>query len=289
MGKILVTGASGHVGSEVVRKLLTRHRDVVAADYKPGRIAALFGERVTFAKLDFTHPTTWPEATRDVEHMFLVRPPAISNVPETLNPFIDVAREQGVDHVVFLSVAGAERNKFVPHRSVEDHLRALNDHYTNLRPGFFAQNLESAYRQDIVDDRRIYVPAGSALVNWIDARDIGEVAATVLCSPPTHRGRSYTLTGQGPIPWSDVTNALSHVVGESVRYEPASVFGYVRHLRRRGLPATAIAVQTVLHYLLRFGQGATYDDTLEVLLGRRPRTLEQYVHDHAAVWRRAAA
>jgi uncharacterized protein YbjT (DUF2867 family) len=219
--------------------------------------------------------------------MFLMRPPAIAAVERSLLPFISVARSHGVDHVVFSSVAGAGRNRLVPHRKVEDHLRALSDRFTNLRPGFFAQNLESAYRQDIVEDDRIYVPAGRTQpVNWIDARDIAEVAALVLADPVHHRGADYTLQGPGPVPWAHVVEVLSIALGRSIRYEPAAIVGYVRHLARRGLPTGAIAVQTALHVLLRFGQGAGEDPTLARLLGRPGRTIAQYIRDHAHVWAR---
>jgi len=279
---VLVTCACGNVGAEVVRACRDRGLAVRAADRDVARVRARWGDEVSTVRLDFLDRETWPDALEGVSHLFLVRPPAIADVQNNLNPFIDEARARDVDHVVFLSVAGAGENRFVPHRKVEDHLRDRGDRHTNLRPGFFAQNLESAYREDIVEDDRIYVPAGRRQpVNWIDARDIADVAALVLEDPEPHRSQSYTLAGAGPVPWSEVIDALSTALGRTIRYEPASIVGYARHLARRGLPRGAIAVQTILHVLLRFGQGAKEDPTLERLLGRRPRTIREYIEDRA--------
>jgi len=286
MSAILVTGASGNVGGAVVHALAARGARIVAAERRPERGAAVFGPSVRAVRLDFLDRRTWAPSLEGIRHMFLMRPPAIANVAATLNPFIDVARERGVDHIVFLSVTGADRNKLVPHRKVEDHLHRSGAHYTLLRPGFFAQNLESAYLDDIVHEDRIYVPAGHAPVNWIDVRDIAEVAALVLCEPTSHRGHAYTLTGPGPVPWSEVTGALSAALGRPIRYEPASVVGYMRHSSARGLPFGAILVQTVLHFLLRFGQGATFDPALQRMLGRPGRSVRAYVRDRAEVWAR---
>ncbi len=287
---ILVTGSVGNVGQHVVRCLRARNLEVVAADRDERRVREVFGSNVTATTLDYLDRSTWRTAVTGVGHMFLMRPPAISDVRNTLNPFVDFARAQGLDHVVFLSVAGAERNRIVPHRKVEDHLRAGGDHHSNLRPGFFAQNLGSAYRADIVTDDRIYVPAGHKQpVNWIDARDIAEVAALILQDPESHRGANYTLTGPGAVPWAEVAEALSSVLERRIRYQPASVLGYVRHLLARGLPLGAVAVQTILHFLLRFGQGTTQDPALERLLGRPGRSIRTYIEDHAALWSKPKA
>ncbi len=284
---ILVTGATGNVGEAVVRALLACGLRVIAAGQDVASVTARFGDAVKPARLDFLDRTTWDGALLAADHLFLMRPPSIADVERSLNPFVDAARAAGVDHVVFLSVAGAGRNKIVPHRKVEDHLRARSDRFTNLRPGFFAQNLQSAYRDDIVEDDRIYVPAGrKQWVNWIDVRDIAEVAALVLADSEPHRGRDYTLTGPGPVPWSTVVDALSSATGRPIRYQPASVIGYVLHLRRQGLPRGAIAVQTILHFLLRFGQGAGFDPTLERLLRRPGRSVREYIADHAVLFAR---
>ena len=285
MTAVLVTGATGHVGRHVVRELLRRDIRVVAASSDESKLRGLLGDAITEARLDFRDRSTWADALSGASRMFLMRPPAIADVENTLIPFVDFAREGGVDHVVFLSVAGAGKNKIVPHRTVEDHLRARGDHHTNLRPGFFAQNLQSAYHDDIVRDNRIYVPAGRRQpVNWIDARDIAEVAALVLADPKPHRGQSYTLTGAGPLPWPEVANALSSSLGRPIVYTPATIAGYLLHLARRGVPRGAILVQTILHVLLRTGQGKEEDPTLERLLGRPARTLRRYIDDHAELW-----
>ncbi|MEO8874136.1 MAG: NmrA family NAD(P)-binding protein, partial [Polyangiaceae bacterium] len=200
-----------------------------------------------------------------------------------LLPFVEAARRGGVRHVIFLSVAGAEKNKLVPHHAVERFLVASRG-WTLLRPGFFAQNFGDAYRRDIVEDARVYVPAGRGCVAFVDVRDIAEVAAMALASPAEHDGHAYTLTGAEAVNFASAAATLSDVLGRAIRYEPASLVGYVLHLRARGMPWAQVGVQTVLHAGLRLGQAEHVDRTLERLLGRRPRSLHEYMRDHRATW-----
>lgn len=282
---ILVTGSSGNVGAAVVDELRARGAPFRLGVRRPASVIRRGGEEIV--SLDFLDASTFRGAARGCDAVFLLRPPVVSNTRRTLNPFIDVAREEGVRHIVFLSVAGAGTNPFVPHHAVENHLRDRAGGWTLLRPGFFAQNLGGAYRDDIARDDRLFVPAGGGRVAFVDVRDVAEVAASALVSPRAHDARSYTLTGPDPITFFEVAALLSRELARRIRYEPASVPAYAAHLRRRGMPLAQIAVQTVLHVGLRLGQAERVDDTLGRLLGRRPRSLAAYVRDHRALWTRS--
>lgn len=285
--KVLVTGASGNVGREVVRILQQRGVPLRITGRAGGaRSGAVAGPGAESVPLDFQDASTFAAAARGCDAVFLLRPPPVSDTKATLNPFIDVARAEGVAQVVFLSVAGAGSNPVVPHHAVEKHLEARGGQWTILRPGFFAQNLGDAYRQDIAVDDRILVPAGRGRAAFVDVRDVAELAANALTAPDDHRAQAYTLTGPQPVSFDEAAELLSEGLGRRITYVPASIPRYAWHLRARGLPVAQIAVQTILHVGLRFGQAESVDPTLERLLGRPPRTLRDYVMDHLSLWQR---
>jgi uncharacterized protein YbjT (DUF2867 family) len=280
---VLVTGASGNVGGAVARSLLAAGKPVRVAGTDVAVLQARFpGAEV--AHLDFFAPRTFSAALAGTGGLFLMRPPPISRVKPTLNALLDTAAGLGADHVVFLSVAGADTNRIVPHHRVETHLRAVGVPWTILRPGFFAQNLGDAYRSDIRFDDRIYLPAGQGRVAFVDTRDIGDVAAAVLAEPGAHLHAAYRLTGPEALDFRAVVTLLTEVLGRPIRYQAAGVAGYLRHLRRRGTPPAQAIVQTILHTGLRRGDAEQVDPTLPRLLGRAPRTLMQYVRDHRQLW-----
>ena len=283
-GPVLVVGANGNVGAATVRALIERDIAVRCGVTDPTGFAAVPGAETV--ELDLFRPATFGPAVDGVRGLFLLRPPPVSKVGPTLNALTETALAAGVEHVVFSSVAGADTNRVVPHHRVETHLRDHAPSWTILRPGFFAQNLADAYRRDIVEDDRIYLPAGNGRVAFIDTRDIGEVAGAVFADPAPHRGKGYTLTGPRAVTFDEVARVLSVTLGRAISYQPAGVLGYARHLRRRGLPMAQVAVQTVLHTGLRRGDAEAVDPTLPRLLGRPGRTLEEYVREYANLWER---
>lgn len=286
-GPVLVVGATGNLGGAVVEHLLRRGVPVRAAATDPARLAGRH-PGADPVRLDLQDPATFRPALTGASGLFLVRPPAIATVGPTLNSLLDAAAGAGVGHVVFSSVTGADTNRVVPHHRVERHLLAGRLPWTILRPGFFAQNLADAYRSDIVDHDRLLLPAGRGRAAFIDARDIGEVAAGVLADPGPHRGAGYVLTGPEALDFDRVAAILTAERGRPVRYEPTSALRYLRLVRSQGRPAAQAVVQTVLHTGLRRGQAELVDPTLPRLLGRPARTLAAYVHDHRDLWRARA-
>lgn len=284
--KVLVTGATGNIGSAVAESLIARGVPVRLVGTRPAVLQEKFpGAEV--AKLDFFDPTTFELAIADATALFLVRPPAIAQVRATVNAFASTAVARRVRHIVFASVAGVERNRLIPHHRIETHLQTLETGWTFLRPGFFSQNLAEAYQLDICEDDRLYLPAGAGRVAFIDTRDIGEAAANILASPAEHDGSSYHVTGPAAVDLSEVAMLLSQELQRPIRYQPASVVGYMRHLLfRHRLPFPQALVQTVLHAGLRRGAAESVVPTLGELLGRPPRSLADFIHDYRAVWLR---
>lgn len=277
---ILVTGATGNVGREVVRALAARGvaaRAAVTGQADTRRVPPEATETVLF---DFTDAATFPGAFDGVDRLFLMRPPPISNVRRDIKPVIDFAAAAGVRHVVFLSLIGAERNRFVPHAKIERLLVASGMEWTMLRCGFFMQNLDTTHRADIVEHGDLFIPAGKGRTAFIDARDIGAVAARVL-TEGTHAGRAYRLTGSESLTYGEVAAVMTGELGRPITYSDPSPPAFARRMRQRGYPRGHIAVMSVIYLTTRLGLAAAIAPDAAELLGRPPVDLRQYVRDYA--------
>ena len=143
---ILVVGALGNVGAEVVKQVLARGGTVRAADIDVRKLKERFGDSVESVRFDFTDPTTYTATFQGVKKMFYMRPPHLTNIQRDMNPSMDAAKQAGVMHVVFLSLIGIENAKYVPHYKVETYLHKINLQTTFLRCSFFMQNLNTTHR-----------------------------------------------------------------------------------------------------------------------------------------------
>ncbi len=285
---VLVTGATGNVGSAVIDVLVGNNIGVTAAVMDPDAYVNTTDASLGAVHLDFHDPSTFGSALDGIDSIFLMRPPAISRVKPTLNRFITAAASRGVKHIVFLSVAGAQNNRIVPHHRVEVHLAQTAVGHTILRPSFFANNLGGAHREDIRIHNRLFVPAGTGRVAFIDARDIAAVVGLIAQSPRDHAGRGYTLTGSTTYSFTDVAALLTQHLGKLIQYSPASILGYVKHLRQQKMAKPQVLVQTILHLGLRKGSAAIVDPTLRQLLGRESLTMSQYIEANIDLWTSAA-
>ena len=212
---LLITGPSGNVGDELVDVLGRRLPEGGwrVAGRHPERMRDRVGERAQVCRFDFFDRTTWAETLRGIDTLFLLFPlPGNRAAREAVIPFVHTAEAAGCRHVVYLSVFGADRARFIPHYKVEAALRASSMTWTLLRCSFFMQNLHrviSSHGSDIVERGELFIPAGRGLTSFIDARDAAEVAALALTDPAAHRDAVYHLTGPAALSMDHVAAALS--------------------------------------------------------------------------------
>lgn len=279
---ILVTGATGNVGQEIIKILYEQQHPVRAAVISEDDARRLPAP-VPWQIFDFTDSSTYPTAFVGVKKLFLMRPPHIANIERDMKPAIDYAVQSGVEHIVFLSLLGAEKNKVVPHAKVEKLLLESPVSVTLLRCGFFMQNLSTTHLQDIQEHNDIFIPAGRGKTAFIDVRDIAAVAAKTL-TEPGHEEQAYPLTGSEALDYNQVARIMTQILEQPIEYSNPSLPRFVWRFWRRGYALGYIGVVAAIYTTTRLGLAQNITLHAQQLLGRDPISFQQFVKDYAPVW-----
>ena len=282
---IVVTGATGHIGTELVRLLSAKNVSVRAVTRDPDRARPLRG--VDWVQGDLADADSLPGLFRGASQMFLLTSNSEDMRVLQVNA-IQAARTAGVAHVVKGSALGASDHSKSPigkaHYEVEKVLEESSIPWTILRPHVFMQNfLDLA--PTIAREGRIRSASGEGKIPFIDARDIAAVAAVALTAPG-HEGKKYVLTGPEALGYGDVARIIGKVVGRPVEYTAESLEEARERLVRAGAPLWAIESTLALAaYQRAGGPTAEITKTVEETLGRPPRTLAQFVQGYASMFR----
>jgi uncharacterized protein YbjT (DUF2867 family) len=287
-GKILVTGATGKVGSALLDNLGNADVNLRAFVRAEAEAQSLSERGVEVALGDFSMPETLGPALEDVSTVFLLTPIHPQQVTQATN-VIEAARESGNDpRVVRLSVHQASHEAPTrisrQHAVIEDRLVSSGLSYTLLRPQSFMQNTLMA-APTVASEGRIYQPMKESRLGMVDARDIGEVAAKIL-TQEGHEGKIYTLTGPAAISFHDVAAALSRALGKEVGYIPIPLEKAKGAMLSRGIPEWL--ADALNDYARAHSEGYSdwTTDEVERLTGLPATPYEKFANDFARAFGR---
>lgn len=283
---ILVTGAGGTVGREVVKALAAAGAKARAGFSSEDKADAARRRGLDAAVADFARPDTLAAALRGCDHLFLLSG-GLRNQTELETAAVRAAKAAGVQHVVKLSAwgAGEEAHTFARwHRPVERELEGSGMGWTLLRPNGFMQNVVNFLAANIKAQSAIYQPAGSSAVSHVDVRDVAAVAAKVL-TEPGHLSRTYTLSGPEALDWTQIAAKISALLGRAVTYVDVPEDGARQGMLGMGMPDWYVeAILDLARYYVAGHAGRVTPDVKQVL-GREPLTFDRFLQDHAAALR----
>ena len=287
---ILVTGASGTVGRAVLDEVRKSGQSFKAM-YRSEEDARRTHADVATVVADFKEKESLRSALLDIQTVYLVCSP-IPELVELESNVIDACRESGVRHVVLNSALGAEDYpKSYPgwHRKVEDKLKTSGMGYTIFRPNSFMQNILAYSAPSICAQSAFFAAMGTARTSFLDVRDIAVVVAKVLASPGQHAGQIYELNGPEAVTNAELAERISQEAGRPVKYVDIPEAAQRKAMQDLGMPEWQITALLELQQYYTGGRGGEVTDVLPRLLGRSPKTLNEFLKEFKASFRIAAA
>ncbi|GAB3201561.1 uncharacterized protein YbjT (DUF2867 family) [Pontibacter aydingkolensis] len=282
---ILVTGATGTVGCEVVKQLSMidgdlRVRAGVHSIIKGENLKRLPG--VEIVEMDFEDQESLHAAFTHVDKLFLVTPMAKDQV-QMAKTLVDEAKKAGVKHIVKLSVMGADAEPGLQlgrwHRETEKYIEDSGIAYTFLRPASFMQNFVNYCGDTIKQEGKIYMPTGDGKVGYIDARDIAAVGVEALTGEG-HEGKVYELTGPDAISHGEAARILSEVTGKQVEYVDVSGDAARKSMNEQGTPDWMADAMMELYDAHKAGYSEEVLDSVKAITDRKPHSFRQFAQDY---------
>jgi uncharacterized protein YbjT (DUF2867 family) len=287
---ILVTGATGTVGSALINKL--SERGIPARAFVRNRanahLIALPG--IEMIAGDFTKPESFTRALVGIERLFLLIPSS-SQVEKQQLSFVDAAKKSGVKHIVKLSQLGA--NPHSPgrfqryHGAVENHILRSGVAYTFLRPNLFMQALLN-FRSALSSQGTLFAAARNAKVSVADVRDIASVAERAL-TESGHEGKIYDITGPEALTHAQMAGHLSQALRKPIKYVDVPLEAFREALLSFGLPPWQAEGVVEDYEQYRRGEASLVTTTVRDITGNDPIAFSGFARDYAAKFLAKAA
>ncbi|MBI4666198.1 MAG: SDR family oxidoreductase [Nitrospinae bacterium] len=282
---ILVTGATGTIGSELVKLLSARGETFRAYVRNTKKATALNIPRMEIFKGDLSDTVALDKAMLGITRVFLLSSPDPDQVKLQGN-VVKAAKKAKVSLIVKQSAFGAGADSTVSlarwHWKTEEEIKKSGIPYSILRPVMFMQNL-LMYAPEIRTEGVLRVPMKDARLALIDARDIAAVAVTILVGKG-HEGKTYELTGPEALSYEKIAGLISEITGRHVSYVDITLADARKALIHGGMPEWFADDIRKLFEMFRTGRGARLSTAVADITGVKPRRLEEFLHDYSDVF-----
>ena len=283
--RILITGATGQVGSKTIEYLLSnKDIEIVAAVRNVSKADAFHAKGMSTVVLDFDDAETYPAAFEDIDRILIITGYTVDMLRQS-KAMLDSAKKAGIQHVVHLGACGGDDTTVAHwawHQLIEKYIEALGFSYTHLRPETFMQNLLSYGGKKAINEGVINAFVEGARLSWVDVDDVAQVAAFALAFPDLHRGQTYRL-GYDAKSFYDIAALMTSAIGKPFRYEPLAPEVFLQSMIDAG---AEMAYMTCMYeHWKRYAAGTIpgADDTFdnfEAITGRQPTKWNDFIEKH---------
>ena len=283
---ILITGATGTVGSEVVKQLSAKGENIIVKAAARSATDNTFENlnRVQVVQLDYDKPDSLAVALKGVDKLFLLTP-FQSNMVDLTSNLVSEAKKAKVKYIAKQSVMGADAEPGITpgrlHRQAEKIIEESGIPFTFLRPNFFMQNFVNYYSNLIRSQGAFYIPAGDAKVSFVDVRDIAAVAVKSLINDNQQKGRAYNITGGEALSYGQAAEILSKAVGKKINYVNVTAQDARKGMKDMSMDEWTIKSMIELFEITRAGYVSEISPIVEQVTGNKPITFSQFANDYA--------
>jgi NAD(P)H dehydrogenase (quinone) len=287
--KILITGATGQVGSKVIKLLLeNKEVELVAAVRTEEKAKAFTDQGIKSVLFDFDDESTHAKAVEGIDRIFIVTGYTVDMLRQS-KALLDQAKKAGVKHIVHLGACGRDDTTVAHwawHQLVERYVEWLGFSFTHLRPETFMQNMLSYGGTKAIDNGILHQYVKGARKSWVDVEDVAQVAALSLLQPEVHGGKVYRL-GYDAKSYYEIAELMTEIIGKPFEYQPQEPEVFLQAMINSG--AEMAYMSCVYDHYKRYAAGTipgaddTFDNFPEIT-GKQPTRWEDFIKKHQAAF-----
>ena len=283
--KILVTGATGNIGSEVTRLLKEKGANFIAG-VNNTLIDGVGLDSVETVSINYDDVASLEAAMQGISTLFLLVPGHPDMVQWGKN-LVTAAKNAGVKHIVRSSgsLAKVESSlKIIELLNATDQdVRDSGIDYTITAPQFFMQNFINMFAQDYKNGA-LYQPAADGKIGWVDVRDIAAVNVAVLLNPENYVNKTLTITGSENLSYAEAVAQMNEVLGKEAQYVAVADEAAISAMTDLQFPQFVIDLLMSLNHTIVEGYAEEVTDTVKNVTGHDPVSFKQFVTDNRQVW-----
>ncbi len=280
--KVLITGATGQIGSGVLRQAITEKSiQAIAAVRSPEKVSHL---GVPHVHLDFDVPESLAKALDGIDRAFLATGYTIAMFRQSRD-FLNAAKVVGVKHIVHLGAPGGNDtpvDHWLWHQFIESYIESSGFGFTHLRPEIFMQNLLGYGGAKVVDNGVIRHYVGGTKITWVDGEDVATLATVALCDPERHAGSTYRI-GADIKSYAEIAEIMTRIIGKPFTYEARPPEEFLGKALAAG--SNAAYMQSAFENYVAYSAGKRsgveeLTGTFHEIIGRPPTSIEDFLYKH---------
>ncbi|EKO3906632.1 NmrA family NAD(P)-binding protein [Vibrio fluvialis] len=229
--------------------------------------------RSTSVCFDWENRTTWPAALKGAKSAYVTYQPdlAVPNAESDIRAFVEVAKAEGVEHIVLLSGRGEDGAERAEQVLINSGLE-----WNVVRASWFAQNFSESFMADGILNGHLILPAGNTPEPFIDTDDIAEVAVATLVDP-SKRNRLYEVTGPELLTFQDCVDEISKQLNKEIKFTSVSIDDYLNILKEQNVPEDYQWLLNELFTVVFDGRNSNLAYGVEEATGTKPTKFSDYV------------